>query len=367
MAKFASTLFTAKNAKTFDIRHLSETDAISFLQFMKQVEQDSTHTMRYVGMPQPSVEEQAKRLKAQEDDDFSLSLGVFDQDKLIGYLHFYSEWKGHPWIRHSARFAMMILKDYWNLGIGKKLLELQDTHAQKINVIRIEALVRSRNEQGIRLYLHHGFQIEGARKKASKIDGIFQDEFYIAKLLDEEGLEWIPPILTTNRLILRPISLNDAESMFEYAKNPNVSKYTLWEPHQSVQNSRDNIKNDVFASYRGNVPEPLGITLKENPKKLIGTVGCGWVSKKNKCMELAYALSEDYWGQGITAEAAQAVMEYCFKEYDVKRIQAHYKSENIQSGRVMEKIGMTYEGELKSAKFYRDRFWDMKIYAKVLK
>lgn len=361
-----NTLFYAKNAKPFEIRRLTETDAASFLTFMKQVEQDSTHTMRYVGMPQPSIEEQARRLKLQQEDNFNLSLGVFDQGSLVGYLHFYSEWKDHPWIKHAARFAMMVLKDHWNLGIGKKLLELQDSHAKNIGVVRIEALVRSLNENAIKLYLHHGFKIEGTRNKASKIDGIFQDEFFIAKILDEESKEWIPPTLKTDRLILRPITLDDAEGMYEYAKNPNVSKYTLWEPHQSIQNSRDSIKNYVFTSYRNAVPEPLAITLKDNPAKMIGTVGCGWVSKKHKCMELAYALSEEFWGQGLAAEAARALMNYCFQEYDVKRIQAHFKSENIQSGRVMEKIGMNYEGELKSAKFYRNRFWDMKIYAKVV-
>ncbi|MBC7754533.1 MAG: GNAT family N-acetyltransferase, partial [Moraxellaceae bacterium] len=73
-------------------------------------------------------------------------------------------------------------------------------------------------------------------------------------------------------------------------------------------------------------------------------------------MELAYALAEDQWGNGIVAEASQVLMSFCFKEFDLKRIQAHYKKENIQSGRVMQKIGMNYEGTLKAAKFHRERF-----------
>jgi len=66
------------------------------------------------------------------------------------------------------------------------------------------------------------------------------------------------------------------------------------------------------------------------------------------------------------AEASQAVMDYCFKEFSLKRIQARCKVENKASARVMEKIGMTHEGTLKSAIFHRDKFWDMHYYAKVI-
>ncbi|MGZ3782876.1 MAG: GNAT family N-acetyltransferase [Pseudobdellovibrionaceae bacterium] len=177
---------------------------------------------------------------------------------------------------------------------------------------------------------------------------------------------WKPPTLETSRLVLRPIELTDAESIFEYAKNPNVCKYTLWEAHQSVEDSLKYIQEYVFGYYSRGVPEPLGITLKEAPQKVIGTVGCFWTSKLSKSMELAYAIGEEYWGQGLVAEASQVLMDYCFKEFSVKRIQARCKTENSASARVMEKVGMTYEGTLKSAIFHRNKFWDMHYYAKVI-
>lgn len=177
---------------------------------------------------------------------------------------------------------------------------------------------------------------------------------------------WRPPTLSTNRLILRPIELTDAEAVFNYAKNPNVSLYTLWEPHQSIRDSLNYIKDYIFDFYSKGVPEPLGISLKENPQKIIGTVGCFWTSKQSKAMELAYAIGEEHWGNGLVAEASQAVIDYCFKEFSLKRIQACCKSENKPSARVMEKIGMIYEGTLKSAIYHRDRYWDMAYYAKVV-
>lgn len=177
---------------------------------------------------------------------------------------------------------------------------------------------------------------------------------------------WQPPTFESSRLVLRPIQLSDAESIFEYAKNPNVCLYTLWEAHQSVQDSLNYIKDYIFNYYSKGVPEPLGITLKENPQKVIGTVGCFWTSKQAKAMELAYAIGEEHWGKGLVAEASKIMIEYCFKEFSLKIVQARCKVENKSSARVMEKIGMNYEGTLKSAIFHRNKFWDMCYYAKVI-
>ena len=80
-------------------------------------------------------------------------------------------------------------------------------------------------------------------------------------------------------------------------------------------------------------------------------------------MELAYAISQDYWGQGLVPEASQAVVNYCLKEFGLKRIQARCKSENKASARVIGKIGMKFEGSLKSAIFHREKYWDMDYYA----
>jgi ribosomal-protein-alanine N-acetyltransferase len=80
-------------------------------------------------------------------------------------------------------------------------------------------------------------------------------------------------------------------------------------------------------------------------------------------MELGYALAEEHWGQGIMTEVAAAVVEYCFKEFGLKRIQSRCKAEHNGSRRVMEKIGMTYEGTLKAQVYHRQQYWDMHYYS----
>ncbi len=365
MALLKASNFLAKNGKNIIFRSIASEDAESFLQFRKQVPQDSTYTMQYVGMQYPSVEETAKRLALQQEDKIIINIGAFDSKKVIGFLNFRMPYPDHPWVQHTAHFGMMILKEYWGLGIGKKLLELQDIYANELGITRIEASVRTKNERGVKLYLQNGFEIEGTKWQAAKIIGEFHEEYMIAKFLGDTKQNWKPPTIHTSRMILRPIDFSDADSIYAYAKNPNVCKYTLWEMHQSVQDSQDYIKDYIFDYYAKGVPEPLGIALKENPKKIIGTVGCFWTSKSAKAMELAYAIGEEHWGKGLVPEASKAVMDYCFKEYNLKRIQARCKTENKASAKVMDKLGMTFEGTLKSAVFHREKFWDMHYYAKV--
>lgn len=116
-------------------------------------------------------------------------------------------------------------------------------------------------------------------------------------------------------------------------------------------------------------PEPLGIELKDDPAlagRVIGTVGCFRVGSKasQHVMELAYALGKPYWGKGIAAEASRGLIQWIFSTLsEVTRIQAHCKLENAPSAKVMEKVGMTFEGVHRSAVFHRNRHWDIKMYA----
>jgi ribosomal-protein-alanine N-acetyltransferase len=137
----------------------------------------------------------------------------------------------------------------------------------------------------------------------------------------------------------------------------------MWESHRSINDSLKYIVEYANPQYRNQTPEPLGITLRDNPEKAIGTVGCAWASKTSQSMELMYALAEPYWGQGLAGEASKAIMDYCFKTLPVIRIQARCKTENRASARVMEKIGMTFEGTLKAALFHRNQHWDIRYFA----
>lgn len=111
---------------------------------------------------------------------------MFDEDKIVGSLQFRVSIPDHSWVKHIGEFGMLVLKDYWNQGIGKKLLRIMDNYALQSGFVRIESKVRCNNERGIILYLKNGYKIEGIREKGAFIENKFVNEYFIAKLLDQK-------------------------------------------------------------------------------------------------------------------------------------------------------------------------------------
>lgn len=368
MAILAPQEFKTKKGRTVSFRNMAANEGAVLNQFMQQIARESQNTYQVPGRLVFSDEEQSVQLQKDIEHTATLNLGVYFQNNLVGALFFYSRQFTHPWAKHIGGFGMMILKEFWGEGIGKELLRMMEEHARPLGITRIEAQVRSFNENGIALYKNAGYQIEGTRRKAAFIDGKFHDEFHIGKLLDEKYPKWTPPTLETERLILRAITLEDAPAIFEYASQETVSRYTLWEPHKTIQDSVSMIKNYCFEHYHQQEPEPFAIVLKSDPSKMIGTAGASWISQKSQCMEMGAALSEKYWGKGIMTEAQSEVMRYCFEEYSrdihpVNRIQGHCKAENIASAKMIQKTGRQLEAIHRQRVFSKNRFWDMKVYA----
>ena len=79
--------------------------------------------------------------------------------------------------------------------------------------------------------------------------------------------------------------------------------------------------------------------------------------------EMGYWIGKPYWNNGYCTEAAEAVLRYGFTELGLNRIYAHHFGRNPASGRVMEKIGMVYEGCLRQHVQRWGVFEDLKIYA----
>lgn len=168
------------------------------------------------------------------------------------------------------------------------------------------------------------------------------------------------PTLETERLILRKLRLEDAKDLFEYASDKEVTKYVTWEPHKSIEDSVNLIK---FTHERYEKREGIiwGIVCKEN-KKVIGTCDISPVTKHFRA-EIAYALSRDYWGKGIMTEAVKEAIKFGFEKMNLNRIQAMCIPENIGSYRVMEKVGMKYEGLIREYMYIKGKFQDLKLYS----
>jgi ribosomal-protein-alanine N-acetyltransferase len=169
------------------------------------------------------------------------------------------------------------------------------------------------------------------------------------------------PTLETDRVILRKMTFADAMDIFEYAANPEVSKYTNWNAHQSVKDTKFFL-NTVNERYKNSQITDWGIVHKKD-QKLIGTCGfVEWDMFHNRA-EIGYALSHKYWRQGYMTEAVMAVMNFGFRKMDLNRIEARCQVENVASSGVMEKVGMKFEGILRQQMLIKGEYWDLKIYS----
>ncbi|MDO5562810.1 MAG: GNAT family N-acetyltransferase [Synergistaceae bacterium] len=148
-------------------------------------------------------------------------------------------------------------------------------------------------------------------------------------------------ILTTDRLLLRPITTDDARAMYECYRGPNVGPNAGWKPHESVDETREIIEQIFLAN---NV---FGIVLRED-NALIGSVGLIDDPKRDndRTKMLGYSIGEDYWGRGYMTEAARAVVDDGFVRLGLDLISAYCYPENARSRRVLTKLGFRYEGTL---------------------
>ena len=167
--------------------------------------------------------------------------------------------------------------------------------------------------------------------------------------------------LQTPRLILRKLTITDAEDIFAYASDPQVTTYTSWEPHQSIDDTYQYLNDFVFELYRSGKGMDWGIVEKESGK-LIGTCGL-YVETIHKRGTLGYALAKPYWGKGFITEASKAAIVFGFHVMQLQRIQAICEVEHVASARVLEKVGMHFEGILHNYVFDKDKSLNVKIYA----
>lgn len=169
------------------------------------------------------------------------------------------------------------------------------------------------------------------------------------------------PVIETKRLILRQMRVSDARDMYEYARLPEVTRYLLWAPHESLAYTESYLRQ-VENAYSRDEFHDYGVILKKNGK-FIGTCGFANLDMANFKGEIGYVLNPDYWGMGIAAEAVNAVLCLGFDRMGLNRIEARYMAGNENSRRVMEKCSMTFEGIQRQSLFVKDRFCDIGVCA----
>ena len=152
------------------------------------------------------------------------------------------------------------------------------------------------------------------------------------------------PILHTERLDLRPFTVEDAQDVFEcWESDPDVAKYMFWCSHNDIEKTKNWVRKE-----QDKIDDPkwyrFALVLRENGA-LIGT-GLIYFEDEVECWEIAYNLGKAYWGNGYVTEAMREIIAFAHDELGINEIVGRYAKENPGSGNVLKKLGFQYEKDI---------------------
>jgi [ribosomal protein S5]-alanine N-acetyltransferase len=164
------------------------------------------------------------------------------------------------------------------------------------------------------------------------------------------------PTLTTTRLNMRQLRLSDAEAIFAYKSNPQVTHVYGQEPHQTINDTLAWIQRQQD-SYANRDAINWCVTFTGDDH-VIGSCTFWNFDFDSRCVEIGYELHLAYWSQGIMSEAVQTMIDYGFGEMGLNRLEACPYSGNPASTALLLKLGFTHEGTLRQRHFFHGQFED---------
>lgn len=173
-------------------------------------------------------------------------------------------------------------------------------------------------------------------------------------------------VIETKHLIARPFRQDDVESVYRnWTSDSQVTPHLTWAVHDNEAVTKAYI-DSCLESYSDLSSYRWGIELKASGQ-LIGDISVIDMNEKTLSAELGWVIGSAWWGQGYMTEIARAVIDFLIKEVGFNRVMAAHASQNTASGRVMEKIGMHYEGRLRQAGKTNQGIVDTIVYSKIKK
>ena len=146
------------------------------------------------------------------------------------------------------------------------------------------------------------------------------------------------PILETDRLILRPLTLDDAEACFSWNSDERVTKYMSYSTYTDLRQTVEWIQSTMTDETEWT----WAFVLKAE-NKVIGTGGIGPSAHMKGYWGMGYNLHYDYWHKGYCTEAMRAIIDFVHNELGVSKICSDHAVENPRSGKVMEKCGLKFD------------------------
>ncbi|WP_152365325.1 GNAT family N-acetyltransferase [Microlunatus speluncae] len=168
------------------------------------------------------------------------------------------------------------------------------------------------------------------------------------------------PTLTSDRLVLRELSPDDAADLFVWRSDPVVQKYNS-EPMRAVAEAAALIE-ELRQEYASRTGIPWAVTLRDEGRA-VGLFGfAGW-ERGHRRADIGYDLRRDYWGRGIATEALDAMLRFGFGAMGLNRVEAQTIADNHESVRLLGRLGFQRDGLRRSYSWEDDgTFHDGAIY-----
>ncbi len=168
--------------------------------------------------------------------------------------------------------------------------------------------------------------------------------------------------LSSERLLLRKFTMEDAEAMFRNWQNdPDVTKYLRWTAHKNISVTEE-VVSSWITQYQNSDFYQWAIVPKELQEP-IGSISVVDMDEQTNTVHIGYCIGKKWWHKGYTSEALKTIMPFLFLEVKANRLESQHDPNNPHSGAVMKKCGLRFEGILRCADWSNQGIVDASMYS----
>ena len=164
-----------------------------------------------------------------------------------------------------------------------------------------------------------------------------------------------------DRVSLRAMRADDWEAIHSFAKLEEVCRYQAWEPITADQTRR--YVAAAAAAYDEQAPSRFYRSALRSDGHLVGMADINICSREWRCAEIGYTVHPEYWHRGYGTQIAVHAIAFAFSDLAMHRVEATCDPRNIWSTKILEKVGMTYEGTLRHTMELRDGWRDSHMFS----
>lgn len=259
---------------------------------------------------------------------------------------------------HRAATGYALARHAWGRGYATEVATAMAALAAELGIGQLYALCHLENRASARVLEKAGFTREGVLRRHTvfpNLDPAAAQDVACWVRLTPAG----PPVLRTDRLVLRGLVAEDAADLFAFRSDPVEQRYndpplrTLDEAHDLIRRL-DRDRREFGAQH-------WGVTLAGHDR-VVGLLGYNEIVAEHRRASLGYDLARRLWGRGLATEALTAVLDHGFDTLGLNRVEAHTDAANASSIRLLQRLGFWREGTFHDRFLEADHYHDVALF-----